>query len=157
MAHDFSEWRSRLVTLSRQDGDCRIWISAINGDGYGVFTYIDVDGRRRSMGAHKAAFLASGGILSDGEVVRHLTCHQTLCIEPQHLAAGTQRQNLVEDRKDSGTYFNRGHRITDDERILRLAAVARGMTPAEYAQAYGVSLNAAYQWFRRNRTVLRAS
>lgn len=147
-------WRPRLQLYSHQEGECRIWDGPANKDGYGVFTYVDPGtGRRRSMGAHKAAFLASGGVVPPGQVVRHVTCHRTLCIEPQHLAAGTQKQNL-EDRKETGTWNRRSGSTrakTAKGRKERLAAMRGGITAKEFAARFGVGENAAFQWLRRWR------
>lgn len=45
--------------------------------------------------AHRVAFVLAGRTLEPGEVVRHL-CNTPGCVNPQHLAAGTQRQNIAD-------------------------------------------------------------
>jgi hypothetical protein len=135
--------------MSHQEGECRIWDGPLNNIGYGVFSYTDARGKRRSMGAHKAAFLAWGGTLYPGEVVRHTPCWRYRCIEPKHLAASTQKRNL-DDRKYNGTYLQRGgDGITAAERQERLRAIQDGITGPEFAKRFAITLNGAYQWMRR--------
>jgi len=149
----FADWKQSLRQRSHPEGDCRIWDGPINNDGYGVFNYVDSFGRRRSVGAHKAAFLAAGGTLRPGEVVRHIVCHRTLCIEPKHLAAGTQKENL-DERKITGTWARRGVESTarvNAERPERLKAMAAGISARDFAAKFGIGENAAFQWLRRWR------
>ncbi|MDE3114571.1 MAG: hypothetical protein KGL26_03115 [Pseudomonadota bacterium] len=144
-------WARKLKNNSKRGSmGCILWTGPVNSDGYGIFTYRDYLGEAHTISAHKAAFLVAGGTLAPGEVVRHVACHRTLCINAAHLAPGSQRQNL-DDRRDSGTYYNRGGRVADAERIERLAALASGMTAKEMAARYGIRINAAYQWIRRNK------
>lgn len=130
---------------------CRVWLGALNDDGYGVFTFTDDDGKRSSMGAHKAAWLAAGKPLLSGQVVMHVTCHNTRCIEVAHLGAGTQLENIRE-REITGTASNRsGPKPSAAERQLRLDAVRSGMSARAFAERFGIGINAAYQWMRRCR------
>lgn len=152
MVAGFADWKRQLHERSHQEGACRIWDGAINDDGYGVFSFVDESGLRRSVGAHKAAFLASGKALLPGQVVRHVGCHRTLCIEPGHLAAGTQLEN-IRDREHAGTRFRRGGatKASHADRAKRIAAMKAGITAREFSKEFGVGMNAAFQWLRRWR------
>jgi len=76
---------------------CWPWTGAKNKYGYGI-----VNRDRRMMGAHRWAFILTNGKPDDyyeprrgsqGTVIRHL-CHNRLCCNPKHLAAGTQQDNV---------------------------------------------------------------
>jgi hypothetical protein len=74
---------SKVDRSAGPDG-CWPWLGA-RKDAYG-----SVD---RSDRAHRAAFQLSGGVIPPGQLVRHL-CHNTLCCNPAHLAAGTHADNM---------------------------------------------------------------
>lgn len=146
-------WSVRLANNSIPLANgCRLWMGAVNGDGYGVFTFTGDDGRRSSMGAHKAAWLAAGKFLGEGQVVMHATCHNPLCIAVEHLEAGSQLANIRE-REVTGTASRRsGPRPSPDERQRRLDALRSGMAAREFAERFGIGINAAHQWLRRWRS-----
>lgn len=53
------------------------------------------DGTRRPIQAHRYAFLLCGGVLADGQEVRHL-CGNRPCCNPAHLAAGSHQENIAD-------------------------------------------------------------
>lgn len=66
--------------------DCILWKGAVSNRGYGL-TYRD--GRRVS--AHREAFRKEYGYLP--ALVMH-KCDTPLCVNPEHLVAGTQSANM---------------------------------------------------------------
>lgn len=85
--------RSRSVrdrsTAAKFGGEgCQIWTGAINNSGYGT---IRVQGTMRLV--HVVAFEHFVRPLQLGEKVCH-ECDQSLCWEPLHLRAKTQRENM---------------------------------------------------------------
>lgn len=80
------------------------------------------------------------GELPPGIVVRH-KCDNGLCINPEHLESGTQKQN-TDDMIERGRNKN-GPRILDESKAkaIRLMLSA-GHTAKDIAAAYGVSISA---------------
>lgn len=73
---------------SEDSGDCRVWVGAAVGNGYGQ---IRVNSKTRL--AHRVAYEQVHGEIPDGLVIDH-TCHNRACIKVEHLRAVTQKQNL---------------------------------------------------------------
>lgn len=77
-----------LMMHSIERGACRIWTGADTGNGYGVMS---ISGK--TVLAHRMAFELAHGSIMDGLVIDHI-CHIRACINPDHLRAVTQKQNL---------------------------------------------------------------
>lgn len=69
-------------------GGCHLWLGGEVGSGYGSIT---VD--RVRMYAHRAAWVVHRGEIPGDKIVRHL-CANTRCVRPDHLALGTQVDNM---------------------------------------------------------------
>ena len=120
-------------------GPCWEWRGSIrNGDGYGA-TSRPGGG---NMLAHRAAFVAWVGPLSDDLILLH-ACDNPPCINPAHLRAGTDADNSAD--KIARGREARGERsgavkVTDavvDE--IRARYAAGGCTYRSLAGAYGLS------------------
>lgn len=67
---------------------CWEWTAATNSNGYG---HIYVEGRVKA--AHRISWEWANGPVPDGMVIDH-RCSNPLCVNPEHLRAVTQGQNL---------------------------------------------------------------
>lgn len=73
--------------VQKSDG-CWLWTGAKNSRGYGVFTVM-----RRAFKAHRWSYAQSKGAIAEKMDVCH-TCDTPLCVRPDHLFAGTRRENM---------------------------------------------------------------
>lgn len=128
-----------------QDGPCRLWIGAQNGNGYGT---LDYQGKRVS--AHRLAwFLHHGWWPWPGTIVMHL-CDRPLCVERLHLALGTQQDNMDwmkrrgRHKGTTGLHVNVGERHGNsrftEELVLEIRALwASGQSQHAISTKYGLA------------------
>lgn len=93
---------------------CWLWTASDNGCGYGQFS---VDGKM--VYAHVWSFEFFGGVIPEGHQIDHVRargCLHTLCVNPAHLEAVTQKENMLRGTcraavNAAKTHCLRGHRL----------------------------------------------
>ena len=78
--------------------ECRLWKYSKDKDGYGL---LKVNGK--TTRAHRECYRAAFGEIPKGLLILH-KCNNPSCTNPEHLYAGTQKQNM-EDRALAGNGF----------------------------------------------------
>jgi hypothetical protein len=115
-------------TARSPDTGCLIWTGCVSTSGYGVMY---CEGRQELV--HRVSHLVWVGPLEPGQVVGH-SCDQALCVEPGHLSATTQRENL----QDCCRRGRRGVSLSPDQ-VLEVYKL-KDQAPARLiAPRYGVS------------------
>lgn len=82
---------------------CWEWQSWENGVGYGRFFY-----QGKDWYAHRWAYYAWVGPIPEGLVIDHL-CRNTICVNPDHLEAVTQQENILRSEPAQRTHCPQGH------------------------------------------------
>lgn len=76
-----------LKSVPIPETGCRIWQGSKMNKGYGVLCI-----HNRHKTAHRLSYEAFKGPIPQGLMIRH-SCHNRLCIEPEHLSVGTAYDN----------------------------------------------------------------
>lgn len=109
-----------LAKISVDSNGCWIWTGAINRDsGYATFTA----GPSTTVNGHRVSYETFVGPIADGLVIDHL-CRVRACINPEHLEAVTQQENVLRSpvsmasRWAGRTHCTRGHEYTSENTRL---------------------------------------
>ena len=106
-----------------------------NSQGHHRFVNGRVDGE---VMVHRWIYKRDVGELSSDEVVRHL-CHNPSCIEPSHLAKGSQKDNVQDSIRD-GRWDPPNKKITREiAEEIREKYKKGKKTQAEIGKKYGLS------------------
>lgn len=115
--------------------DCLIWTGAVNTDGYAH--------RFGNEKVHRSVFFLVNGFYP--EVVRH-SCDTPLCINPEHLLAGDNLDN-VRDRVARGR--SKGH-VPEEEMEFVRSEILKGRSKEDIAKELGVKIKRVeHIWLRR--------
>lgn len=108
----------RLIagSVRNEDTGCLIWVRSKNSRGYGL---IGVNGRVEL--AHRVAHEQWVGPIPDGYQVDHVLkngCRSRLCIEPNHLEAVTQLENMRRTPSATKTHCIRDHPLSGENLLV---------------------------------------
>jgi HNH endonuclease len=133
--------RRRLEDRFREDvkpdrrTGCLIWTGAVSERGCG-----QIQVGSRTFSAHRAAYeLACGPIPNDFLVRR--TCHNPLCVNPEHLKAGTYQDN-VDDLIAAGRTQRTARKLTQADAVAIWGFMRLRWPRQDIADRFQVSLEA---------------
>jgi hypothetical protein len=140
---------------------CWVWTAATKEHGYGV---IGIGSRKQgTMKAHRLSYTLYKGDIPEDCVVMHL-CNNPSCVNPDHLEAGTRKQNqrYMVDCGRLKVPNNQGEKsvgakLTEESALeIKRAYADRGKhTATGLAKKFGVSRAAIYEiWRGKNWTWL---
>ena len=121
--------------------ECWPWKEARHPLGYGVFSMRDDEGTWCVRRAHRVAYVLAYGEPEPGRVVRH-SCDNTSCCNPDHLASGTQAENMRDMHTRGRAALGESHgtaKLTEDNVRKIRAMAANGMQNKILAMQFGVS------------------
>lgn len=129
-----------------KSGSCWLWTANKVGGNhsripYGQFTLAGPDGRRIAVYAHRYAWGLTHGPIPAGLQVLHVHCDNPLCIRPDHLALGTQADNLADASSKNRLNIPRpkNRKLTDEQVRQMFVMRAAGHTQREIARQFHVS------------------
>ena len=93
---------------------CWDWTRSTQSRGYGRFTYVGEDNKKRHMLAHRASYEIYVGPIPRGLFVLH-SCDRPICVQPAHLRPGTNSENIQDmwdrNRRSRDTAFGNGNHL----------------------------------------------
>lgn len=81
----------RLERHTDKSGDCWLWVGSLKTGGYGQIYF-----EGKNYNAHRLAYIVANGPVDADVVIDHM-CHVRRCVNPSHLQAVSNKQN-VENR-----------------------------------------------------------
>ena len=117
-----------------------MWTGAKYPRGYGAFAI-----GRKAHGAHRVSWELHNSPIPDGLFVLH-HCDNPLCVNPEHLFLGTQRDNMQDAYKKGRTFhFDPEHHVTNGKlssvqvKEIRRLWVEDGWQQKDIRLLYGIS------------------
>lgn len=134
----------------KTEGGCVLWAGGLNQTGYGVL-YSSVANKTVSHYAHRVAYELMVGPIPEGLFILH-RCDNPPCVNPVHLRAGTQLENIA-DRNMKGRQakgYGHGHsKLTDPEVLSIRARFAAGERVASIARDTRLDFSTVHGIVRR--------
>jgi len=142
---DISKFTKRIDIKSNDE--CWNWIASTWNSGYGQFSFRK-NRKTYSLSAHRTSYSIFVGKIPDGLQVNH-HCDNKICVNPLHLYAGTQAENL-QDMDDRGRRKTNWEKVTgqnnpraklreEDVLQIRKLYLNKELNQYELARMFGVS------------------
>jgi len=121
----------------RNKDECWNWLAGVGAKGYGVFFL-----NQKSLSAHRFSYKLKTGVEPEGLLVCH-TCDNPVCVNPNHLFAGTNTDNMRDKVKKNRCNAPRGerhgnHKLTADK-VVQIRKLAGLNTLENIAKQFNIS------------------
>jgi len=100
-------FNERFWSKIDKSGECWEWTGTRHPRGYGYING-EANGRKTPVLVHRVSYEMHHGPIAEGVVIDHI-CHNTSCVNPDHLRAVSQKQN-VENQGSTRTDNKSGYR-----------------------------------------------
>lgn len=139
----FGRWSMEKIAslLFPAANDCLEWRGHVQGNGYG---YVRTGGGGNAKRVHRVVWEMARGPIAPGLLLRHL-CHNKVCCNLDHLALGTQKENVADSLRAGRRQGYTGNpKLTpDDVRMVRFL-LENSVTRKTVAEVCGVSLHSVH-------------
>ena len=115
---------------------CFLWLGSLRGRmGYGGFRY-----KGKMKNAHQVSYELYKGAIPEGKIVCH-TCNNPICVNPNHLYAGSYSDNTQQAVKEGRQFVASGEKNGHSKLTWVEVRAIRKDTRNQYAvaAAYGIS------------------
>lgn len=123
--------------ITKMPSGCWHWLLAQDGHGYGA-----IGKNSKTYKAYRVAYTTYKGPIGVGQVVRH-TCHNPICVNPDHLVLGTQFENCQDTvqagRTPAGDKNGMSKLIVEQVKDIR--ASFPKLSRKELASKYSITLS----------------
>lgn len=116
----------------KQDNGCILYTGQNNGN-YGQIEY-----KRKTYLVHRVAYYLAKGDIPKGYIICH-SCDTPLCINPDHLWAGTYADNVNDMIAKHRQRYKQLKKIDDNQLRIISIEILSGAKQKEIAKKYGVS------------------
>lgn len=143
MGVPFEEMINRIKPkiIKEFESECWLWIAGSRPSGYGNMTVNKV-----KIGAHRVMHIMFKGSIPESMDVCH-ECDNTWCVNPEHLWAGTRKENMQDSVQKGRNYRggayraafgkNQGHAKLTDEKVTQILRDNRSQF--EVGKSFGIS------------------
>jgi|SRR5687767_15862575 len=135
-----SRFKDKVIV---DENGCHIWQSTIKRDGYAQFW---MDGKPQK--AHHVAYLLFKGKVPVGAWICH-TCDVKHCVNPDHLYAGTPKDNVGDMHRRLRFWGRR--KLTDEDVKAVFEMRARGLSQTDISSIIGINQPNVSKILRRER------
>lgn len=145
-----SDLYARLLAKAKpSESGCLEWTACRLPRGYGAIQY-----KRKKLAAHRAMWSALYGTLPSHIYVCH-RCDNPLCINPEHLFAGTAKDNNTDRAKKGRSFRPKGQlnpmsKFSDEKIAEIMRRYKDGERGADLAKEIGCSYGSIIAWARKS-------
>lgn len=122
--------KERFFLKVQKTGTCWLWTGSKNKQGYG---YFKVNGKVEK--AHRISYFIHNGKIPNKRNILH-SCDNPFCVNPKHLFAGTQSENMIDCVKKKR---HQNQILTEKQIPIIRKMYKEGKSQVEIGRKFGVA------------------